>query len=124
MPNPMTFDQAAAILGQVQFPGFTFRVVGDFTSDKPTYLQASFMAPCNVAGGDWVRQTTRKWLLSRHMTRSELVQTAFKCVLTSLEHEAREQFTYQGAAIFGPHFDVEQLVALCWRGEQALEVRP
>ena len=120
---PMTAERAKAILSLVQFPGHTFRVAGDFT-DGTAYLQALFMAPCNVRGGDFYPQATRKWLLSRHMTQSELVQTAFKFVLTSLEHEAREQFTYRGAAIFGPHFDVEQLVALCERGAQALEVRP
>ena len=49
------------------------------------------------------------------MTPSELVQTALKCVLTSLEHEAREHFTYRGAAIFGPHFDVEALVRIADR---------
>jgi hypothetical protein len=55
------------------------------------------------------------------MTRSELVQTAFKAVLTSIEHEAREQFTYKGARVFGPHFDIEALVSAC-RASQ-LDVR-
>lgn len=119
----MTTGQAEAILSHVRFPGYAFYVKGGFTEARPAYLQAAFMAPCNVDGGAPVTQTTRKWQLSAHMTPSELVQTALKCVLTSLEHEAREQFTYRGAAIFGPHFDVEQLVALCGRGDQALEVR-
>ncbi len=57
--------------------------------------------------------TTRKWLLSPHMTKSEIVQTAFKCIVTAEEHEAREKFLYKGKAIFGPHFDVEQLHGLC-----------
>lgn len=119
----MNRPQADAILRLVRFPGYTFRVVGLFDGHIPTYLQASFMAPCAVEGGGLLLQRTRKWQLSAHMTPSELVQTALKCVLTSLEHEAREHFTYRGAAIFGPHFDVEQLVLLCSRGEQAQEVR-
>ena len=107
----LTAETAQAILQNVAFPGYTFKVHGDFYT--VTYLQASFMAPCNVAGGAPVEQKTREWLLSAHMTPSELVQTAFKCVLTSQEHEAREQFTYKGAPIFGPHFDADDLVACC-----------
>jgi len=119
----MTDTQAKTILQAVQFPGYTFNLHGDFFT--VTYLQASFMAPCNDHGGAPTEQKTRKWLLSAHMTRSELVQTAFKCVLTSLEHEAREQFTYKGAPIFGPHFDVDSLVDYsAMRLLDAREVQP
>jgi hypothetical protein len=48
-------------------------------------------------------------MLSTFMTKSELVQTAFKAVMTASEHEIRETFTYKGRRIFGPHFDVEAL---------------
>lgn len=117
----MTNERAETILGQVSYPGYAFRVTGDF--QRPTHLQAVFAAPCSTQGGTVTTQSTRKWLLSRHMTPSELVQTAFKCVLTSMEHETRELFKYKGAAIFGPHFDVERLVLLCGTSD-ALEVRP
>ena len=50
--------------------------------------------------------------MSHEATRSEVVQTALKCVLTSVEHEARESFTYRGRAIFGPHLDVDVLHSL------------
>lgn len=102
-------------LSHISFPGYTFEVHGDFTA--PTYLQASFVAACNNHPSDPIQQKTRKWLLSGHMTRSELIQTAFKCVLTSIEHEAREQFKYRDAAIFGPHFYVDDLVTLCEKRE-------
>ena len=46
------------------------------------------------------------------MVDGEIVQTAFKAVLTALEHEARENFTYRGHSIFDPHWDVEKLVEL------------
>lgn len=61
---------------------------------------------------DGVIQHGRKWKLSRFMTKSEIVQTAFKAILTAEEHEVRERFRYRGAAIFGPHFDVDKLVGL------------
>lgn len=57
-------------------------------------------------------QRGRKWFLSEHMTDSEVVQTALVAVLAATEHEAREDFRYRGAAIFGPHYDVEALYYL------------
>ena len=117
----MNVFHAQALLSLISFPGYTFLLVGNFIG--ATYLQATFHAPCNLSGGKPVKQTTRKWQLSAHMTPSELVQTAFKCVLTSVEHEAREQFLYRGKPIFGPHFDIERLVDLCEQGDMALEVR-
>jgi hypothetical protein len=61
-----------------------------------------------LADGTW--QNGRKWVISNHMTKSEVVQTAFKAILTAMEHEIREEFSYKGEAIFGPHFDVEELL--------------
>lgn len=61
--------------------------------------------------GDLEPQTGRKWYVSSHATRSEVVQTLLKAVLTAEEHEAREQFRYDGVAIFGPHLDVDAMVA-------------
>lgn len=51
----------------------------------------------------------RKWLISQHMTDGEIVQTAWLAFQVASEHEAREQFTYQGQAIFDPHHDVHKL---------------
>lgn len=51
----------------------------------------------------------RKWKLSRHMTNSEVVQTAFMATMAAVEHETREQFLYKGQPIFDPHYDIEQL---------------
>jgi len=75
------------------------------------YLQVVFMGRCTDTG-EICRQTGRKWYLSPFMTKSEVVQTALKAVLTAEEHEARESFRYRGSAIFGPHFDVDSLVKL------------
>lgn len=52
----------------------------------------------------------RKWALSQWMTKNEIVQTAFKAVMTAEEHEARERFLYQGKAVLGPHLNLEALV--------------
>jgi hypothetical protein len=55
----------------------------------------------------------RKWRISYHSTRSEVVWTAFKAALTNEEHECREFFRYAGAPIAMPHFDVDELAAFC-----------
>lgn len=117
----MDVQEVTAILAEVKFPGFTFKLLGDFAPGTATYVKAVFSAPDHDAPDNWREQHTRRWLLSRHMTRSEVVQTVLKCVLTAVEHEAREQFRYRGQRIFGPHFDVEGLVELC-RG-RSLDVR-
>lgn len=62
----------------------------------------------NVTGDPWPWKS-RKWRLSKHMTKSEFVQTCLKAVLTAEEHEVRERFFYRGKAIFAPHFNVDEL---------------
>lgn len=118
----MNLDAANTVLSRVKYPGFTFHLVGDFTDGTTTYLQARWSAPSNwQANVEPSQQSSRKWLLSRHMTESELVQTALKCVLTAVEHEAREFFTYCGQPIFRPHYNVHALLELCEQGR--LDVR-
>lgn len=94
-----TVSQIERILSDVKFHDYTFDVI-----DGPSglYLQLRF----KVDGKEW---KGRKWQLSTHMTRSEIVQTALKAVLTAVEHEAREKFLYRGRAIFGPHLNVDKL---------------
>jgi hypothetical protein len=116
----VTLQKILEALEQIDYPGYSFQIHGG-TDGKPMYLQAAFEAPCSVSGL-METQHTRKWLLSPHMTPSEVVRTAFKCVPTSVEHEAREQFRYRGQAIFGPHFSVDDLVQLAQAGR--LDARP
>ncbi len=112
------------IISRIKFKDRNF-VVGWFedTDDgKPQlYLQLQYM-DADVETGEQKEQHGRKWHISRHATVSEIVQTALKAVLTSQEHIAREFFTYRGERVYGPHFDVEDLVELCKTGK--LDVRP
>ncbi len=98
-----------SIIDQIKFLNFDFKVKEE--SGK-FYLQAEFEAQDTITR-KIETQHSRKWQLSPYMTDSEVVQTVFKCVLTSVEHETRESFTYQGCRIFSPHFDVNALVELC-----------
>jgi hypothetical protein len=72
------------------------------------YVQWEFAAPCNVTDEAGF-QRGRKWYVSQHATKSEVVQTLLKAALAAEEHEAREQFLYKGRAVYGPHPDVEAL---------------
>jgi hypothetical protein len=107
----MTVDEMRAILRDVTFEGYTFGVFQ--TSDgRPNYLQGSYPEG-DISTGARTVQTTRKWYLSEHMTKSELVQTALLCSLVSAEHRVREHFRYRGKRIYGPHFDCDSLWEIC-----------
>ena len=103
------------IVGDLKFNGWAFEIkydlangeAGDYPSTR-CYLQLKAITDDNVTGNRAV-WFGRKWLLSPHMTRSEVVSTAFKAIMTAIEHETREQFLYQGRAIYDPHYDVDSL---------------
>lgn len=106
----MTRDEILQTLREVEFKGYSFHL-SPWSSER-IYLQAEFVAPCAKTGFPET-QYTRKWYVSNEATHSEVVQTCLKCVLTSMEHEARERFLYKGRAIFGPHFNVDTLWEVC-----------
>ena len=111
--NELVQEQLAyrtqSIIDQCFFPGYhIFARAGH----GGVYLQASFIAE-DCRTGEREEQLTRKWNISPSMTKSEVVQTAFKLVLTAGEHEVREQFKYRGKAIFGPHFNIDTLHTVC-----------
>jgi hypothetical protein len=118
-----------AILADVKFGDWKFHVeektvlvgVARFTSVY--YLQVRFLEPDLVTDRDEM-QHGRKWILSKHMTKSEIVTTAFKAVLTAMEHEVREKFRYKGRMIFGPHFDVDALHEIATRRNMELREDP
>lgn len=104
----MTVEEMIATLMDVRYKDWEFLIIRlrDYA-----YLQVRFVEE-DIVSGIMELQKGRKWLLSEHMTRSEIVQTAFKAVLTVVEHEVREEFKYCDRAIYGPHFDVDKLYDL------------
>lgn len=72
------------------------------------YLQIQFMAPDNFTGKP-ERQYCRKWLLSEHMTATEIVRTAFLAVVQAERHELEENFKYKGRDIYNSHLSVDAL---------------
>jgi hypothetical protein len=101
----MTIEEMRTILSVVEFEDYRFEVK---EKNGVPFLRAVYVEP-DIVTGEPETQHTRKWQLSEHMVKSEIVQTAFKCVMTSLEHRARENFKYRGRRVFGPHFDVDAL---------------
>lgn len=106
----ITLAEGRFMLSRVRYKDWTFRFepLGD-----GFFLQVTWV---DLGENVW---TGRKWYVSSHATRSEVVQTALKAVLTAEEHEAREQFKYDGSAVFGPHLDVDHL----WSVSLTLDVR-
>lgn len=94
------------VIDKCAFPGYTLTVKVD--GRGAIFLQGYYDEK-DVDTGIKERQYTRRWFLSPEMSDSEIVQTAFKLVLTSHEHRVREWFTYRGRQVFGPHFDVNEL---------------
>lgn len=113
--NEELMRRARKVLELVEFPGYIFSVS---EAHGGVILRASYMEPDVYKRGEPVEQLTRKWLLSPYMTDSEIVQTVFKCCYTSFEHRCRENFTYKGKRIFGPHFNVDDLAKLCLAGRE------
>lgn len=95
------------VLDEVRYKDWEFRTASP-DNGSVYYLQIEFRS-------DGAIQKGRKWLLSLHMTRSEIVQTALMAVIACEEHEAREKFTYRGKSVFGPHIDVEAFTEVCGR---------
>ncbi|WNN95131.1 hypothetical protein SEA_MAGRITTE_180 [Microbacterium phage Magritte] len=60
-----------------------------------------------------------KYWPSPHSTRNEIVQAIFGLYKGYWEHEARENFTYRGRRVFGPHMDVDQI----WTVANKVDVR-
>jgi hypothetical protein len=116
MKKQMTIQRAREILGSVFYPSYTFNATVDGRGEM--YLQGEYLEP-DIYTGKLEVQNTRRWFISPEMTKSELVQTAFKLIMTSMEHRVREHFQYNGRLVFGPHFNVDNL----WEIANQIELR-
>ena len=103
-------EQARIYVAHCDYPDYAFYVKED--ARGAVYLQAAYSERDTITGKLDV-QVTRKWFLSPEMCKSEIVATAFKCIMTSMEHRTREWFTYHKKAIYQPHYDVDALCSIC-----------
>lgn len=109
----MTHLEIQETVDRCQFQDYRFYLSKVQIDGKTEYvLHAEYDEPDTVTG-EMARQKTREWLLNPWVSKSQVVSTCFKCALTSMEHRTREWFTYKNKAIYQPHYDVEQLAAIC-----------
>lgn len=113
----MTRDELEILSMTVEFQNYHFVVLerGDH------YLVFARYVENDIATGLPTLQSTRKWFVSRYVSKSEFIQTLFKICLTSMEHRTREDFKYKGKRVFGPHFDVDALHEIC--GQRRFDYR-
>lgn len=83
------------------------------TANDYIYLQVSVMAAdTDDPFGPKSLQKSRKWLLSKWMTVTEIVETAWKAIEGFELHELKERFTYKGACVYNSHIDIEERVKI------------
>jgi hypothetical protein len=93
------------VLDRLRYKDWTFTVTAINSEPDFVYLRAKFAAP-DAESGAPTGQLGRRWLLGPEMTASDIVRTAFMAVLTAEEHEARENFLFDGRPVLGPHQNV------------------
>ncbi len=87
-----------SIVDRVDFLDWKFQLQRD---GPRLYLQLSFD-----------RRAYRKWLLSYHMSRAEIVETCYQAAADAVLHEMRENFRYNGTRIHSPYVDPDDLVEI------------
>jgi len=99
------YGRICGVLEQCSFPGYAFLLttIGDEFRLELTYEEA------DVYGGELSTQTTRPWLISPEATESQVIQTLFKAILTSMEHRVRENFHWMGKPVLMPHLDLREI---------------
>lgn len=111
-PGP-DLSRYVRLLEEVRYRDWTIAVGHE--NGQP-FLRVSF-PDTDVTTGHGTVCEGRRWPLNPAMSPGELVQTAFKAVLTAEEHEARERFSYRGRAVFGPHLNVDRLWEIAGRDD-------
>lgn len=108
--------EVKAIIDSIEFMDRRFRLLekGDGYLLQLEYMEADVDDP----KGDPTPklQRARKWYLSPYSTETEIVETAFKAVKTSMMHVVKEHFTYKGRRVYSPHFNVNARIRLCDEG--------
>jgi len=102
-----TLESIKRLISAVKFNDWKFNIK---ENKGVPYLQITFMAKGSFTDDETLElQKCRKWMLSYYMCEEEVVSTAYKAMLAAVEHEAREQFFWEGQAIYRPHYDIRTL---------------
>lgn len=104
----MTRHEVFQLVHKVKFRDWAFRL---FDFDDFLAVQVRFLAKDSQTGRNEI-QAGRVWPLLESMDEGEVIRTCLLAVLTSVEHEAREDFRVDGRAIFNPHKSVPGAIEL------------
>lgn len=114
----MSLLRFQALIARITYPGLTLEVGYDGWQSPPSESPNFYLRWVDPSAVDNTNPTQafdskgRKWRLSPHMVDGEVVATTFKALLTYIEHETREQFTFDGVSVYDSHVDIHKLVAL------------
>lgn len=90
----MTLRELDQVLKDVRFPPYVFYAG---RTDEQLWLRAAFyVTPLN---GGTRRKHTLRWRIAANATEADVLRIAANCVMASLWHEARANFTYRGQAV-------------------------
>lgn len=105
----MTFKEISDILAKVKYKDWQLHAIKK--ADEVILCQWVFMATDNDNPADTTlyEQKCRKWFISIHSTKSEVIRTAYLAAIQAEMHEANESFTYDGVRLFDPHTDLIEL---------------
>jgi hypothetical protein len=114
--NDELWDRVCDLVERIKYDrnGWKILVIGHAGT---VMIQVYFEAPPDRITGLVKGHYGRRWLITRPMLDSEIVQTAFMAVKAAEEHECRERFLFDHKRIFSPHFDAAQVAALMESGE-------
>lgn len=122
--KPMTLKRLQKIVANIEFDPWQFTVEEwqHKTEGSKLILRVGDPNGVDTFTGKPYPWKGRHWIISSHATENEVILTAFKAVITALEHEARESFTYKGVDLLNPHYDMGKLRRLRM-AEKGLDVR-
>lgn len=112
----MTQENLQTILTNIAIFDRSFQITNVWTGEAPTdrcgwHLQVTYWEKDILTGKDEL-QKSRKWLISKEDTETDVVATVFAAVMRSYDHVVQEHFTYKGKRVFSPHFDINGRLAL------------
>ena len=110
-----------AVVEQCTYPGFEWILV---EQNGTLWFQLRCPDGEDTATGEAMDWKGRKWIISKHSTDTEIVQTVWAAVQRALLHEASELFRFKGQPIFDRHINVHMLADLRANEPDVLDGRP
>lgn len=105
----MTLESLTGVVNTCTFRDWKWRIQ---QKGDGFLLQATFNAPDDWEQGLPREQRGRKWYVSSHSCRQEIVGVCWAAIKAACLHEAAEGFRYRGRAIFNHHIDPDVLMGV------------